>query len=213
MTILLFPVCRGIQQFEETPQYTEVNPGQDAKLICRVLGKRGQCIWQKDQKVSCTLKWFIYGPWRIYSYRADRWGVYPSNPVARGFNSIPVRFDFHRIHFWNKMDRSKLYVGTYVWLAQSLILSLPAFETSKWRKREAHENWKEWAKWRGKERERREGNKRKQKDKNMGRVIDNLKNKRLLKEDWKKKTRMDERNFHSRILTIKYGESIRGWSG
>lgn len=110
MTILLFPVCRGIQQFEETPQYTEVNPGQDAKLICRVLGKRGQCIWQKDQKVSCTLKWFIYGPWRIYSYRADRWGVYPSNPVARGFNSIPVRFDFHRIHFWNKMDRSKLYV-------------------------------------------------------------------------------------------------------
>lgn len=56
MTILLFPVCRGIQQFEETPQYTEVNPGQDAKLICRVLGKRGQCIWQKDQKVSCTLK-------------------------------------------------------------------------------------------------------------------------------------------------------------
>ncbi|XP_043682596.1 hemicentin-1 isoform X1 [Vespula pensylvanica] len=43
-------VCHGIQQFEETPQYTEVNPGQDAKLICRVLGKRGQCIWQKDQK-------------------------------------------------------------------------------------------------------------------------------------------------------------------
>ncbi|XP_043482082.1 kin of IRRE-like protein 2 isoform X2 [Leptopilina heterotoma] len=40
----------GIQKFEETPQYTEVNPGQDAKLICRVLDKRGQCIWQKDQK-------------------------------------------------------------------------------------------------------------------------------------------------------------------
>ncbi|CAL7946544.1 unnamed protein product [Xylocopa violacea] len=47
---ILLGVCRGIQQFEETPQYTEVNPGQDAKLICRVLGKRGQCIWQKDQK-------------------------------------------------------------------------------------------------------------------------------------------------------------------
>ncbi|KYM88260.1 hypothetical protein ALC53_02742 [Atta colombica] len=48
---LLLAVCHGIQQFEETPQYTEVNPGQDAKLVCRVLGKRGQCIWQKDQKV------------------------------------------------------------------------------------------------------------------------------------------------------------------
>ncbi|XP_035737382.1 hemicentin-2-like isoform X7 [Vespa mandarinia] len=47
---VLLAVCHGIQQFEETPQYTEVNPGQDAKLICRVLGKRGQCIWQKDQK-------------------------------------------------------------------------------------------------------------------------------------------------------------------
>ncbi|KAF7382323.1 hypothetical protein HZH68_015242 [Vespula germanica] len=48
--LIIFTVCHGIQQFEETPQYTEVNPGQDAKLICRVLGKRGQCIWQKDQK-------------------------------------------------------------------------------------------------------------------------------------------------------------------
>ncbi|XP_071862297.1 kin of IRRE-like protein 3 [Bombus fervidus] len=47
---ILLGVCRGIQQFEESPQYTEVNPGQDAKMICRVLGKRGQCIWQKDQK-------------------------------------------------------------------------------------------------------------------------------------------------------------------
>lgn len=50
--VRLLTVCRGIQQFEESPQYTEVNPGQDAKMICRVLGKRGQCIWQKDQKVS-----------------------------------------------------------------------------------------------------------------------------------------------------------------
>ncbi|XP_011345495.1 kin of IRRE-like protein 2 isoform X2 [Ooceraea biroi] len=47
---MLIVVCHGIQQFEETPQYTEVNPGQDAKLVCLVLGKRGQCIWQKDQK-------------------------------------------------------------------------------------------------------------------------------------------------------------------
>ncbi|XP_011869141.1 PREDICTED: kin of IRRE-like protein 2 isoform X2 [Vollenhovia emeryi] len=50
LLLLLAGVCHGIQQFEETPQYTEVNPGQDAKLVCRVLGKRGQCIWQKDQK-------------------------------------------------------------------------------------------------------------------------------------------------------------------
>ncbi|XP_071650835.1 irregular chiasm C-roughest protein isoform X2 [Temnothorax longispinosus] len=50
LLLLLVGVCHGIQQFEETPQYTEVNPGQDAKLVCRVLGKRGQCIWQKDQK-------------------------------------------------------------------------------------------------------------------------------------------------------------------
>ncbi|KYN35193.1 Kin of IRRE-like protein 3 [Trachymyrmex septentrionalis] len=53
---LLLAVCHGIQQFEETPQYTEVNPGQDAKLVCRVLGKRGQCIWQKDQKVRYRVK-------------------------------------------------------------------------------------------------------------------------------------------------------------
>ncbi|KAK0162188.1 hypothetical protein PV327_008542 [Microctonus hyperodae] len=53
----LAEVCSGIQNFEETPQYTEVNPGQDAKLICRVLGKRGLCIWQKDQK-SVAIKIF-----------------------------------------------------------------------------------------------------------------------------------------------------------
>ncbi|XP_012277027.1 hemicentin-2 [Orussus abietinus] len=50
LLFVLLKVCEGIQKFEETPQYTEVNPGQDAKLICRVLDKRGQCIWQKDQK-------------------------------------------------------------------------------------------------------------------------------------------------------------------
>ena len=49
--MLVVAVSNGIQKFEETPQYTEVNPSQDAKLICRVLDKRGQCIWQKDQKV------------------------------------------------------------------------------------------------------------------------------------------------------------------
>ncbi|XP_063980627.1 nephrin-like isoform X1 [Diachasmimorpha longicaudata] len=48
--VLMTAVCNAIQSFDETPQYTEVNPGQDAKLICRVIGKRGTCIWQKDQK-------------------------------------------------------------------------------------------------------------------------------------------------------------------
>lgn len=47
----LFAGCLGLQKFEGTPVYTEVNPGQDAKLLCRVLDKRGQCIWQKDNKV------------------------------------------------------------------------------------------------------------------------------------------------------------------
>lgn len=59
-TFRLLAVCYGIQQFEETPQYTEVNPGQDAKLVCRVLGKRGQCIWQKDQKVRYYYLLFLF---------------------------------------------------------------------------------------------------------------------------------------------------------
>ncbi|XP_046434490.1 kin of IRRE-like protein 2 isoform X1 [Neodiprion fabricii] len=49
--LLLPDGCLGIQKFEETPGYTEVNPGQDAKLSCRVRDKRGQCIWQKDNKL------------------------------------------------------------------------------------------------------------------------------------------------------------------
>lgn len=42
----------GVQRFEQQPSYTEVNPGQDALLVCKVFNKRGSCSWQKDNKVS-----------------------------------------------------------------------------------------------------------------------------------------------------------------
>ncbi|GJQ79308.1 hypothetical protein Trydic_g16175 [Trypoxylus dichotomus] len=38
------------QRFEQQPVYTEVNPGQDALLVCKVFNKRGICSWQKDHK-------------------------------------------------------------------------------------------------------------------------------------------------------------------
>ncbi|XP_050311765.1 irregular chiasm C-roughest protein isoform X2 [Anthonomus grandis grandis] len=38
------------QRFEKQPVYTEVNPGQDAYLECKVFNKRGTCSWQKDNK-------------------------------------------------------------------------------------------------------------------------------------------------------------------
>lgn len=34
------------------PTYTEVNPGEDALLKCRISDKKGVCSWQKDNKVS-----------------------------------------------------------------------------------------------------------------------------------------------------------------
>ncbi|XP_055635202.1 irregular chiasm C-roughest protein isoform X2 [Toxorhynchites rutilus septentrionalis] len=40
----------GLQRFAEQPKYTEVNPGQDALLVCKVIDKRGVCSWQKDNK-------------------------------------------------------------------------------------------------------------------------------------------------------------------
>ncbi|XP_060519861.1 irregular chiasm C-roughest protein isoform X2 [Cylas formicarius] len=40
----------GVQRFEQQPTYTEVNPGQDAILACKVHNKRGSCSWQKDNK-------------------------------------------------------------------------------------------------------------------------------------------------------------------
>ncbi|XP_068084854.1 synaptogenesis protein syg-1 [Anabrus simplex] len=40
----------GIQKFEKQPEYTEVNPREDAVLTCKVYNKRGTCSWQKDNK-------------------------------------------------------------------------------------------------------------------------------------------------------------------
>lgn len=46
----------GVQRFEQQPSYTEVNPGQDALLVCKIFSKRGSCSWQKDNKVRRLLK-------------------------------------------------------------------------------------------------------------------------------------------------------------
>ncbi|CAH2048776.1 unnamed protein product, partial [Iphiclides podalirius] len=40
----------GVQKFLETPSYTEVDPGEDALLKCRISEKKGVCSWQKDNK-------------------------------------------------------------------------------------------------------------------------------------------------------------------
>lgn len=47
------------QRFAEQPKYTEVNPGQDALLTCKIIDKRGTCSWQKDNKVREKLKTFL----------------------------------------------------------------------------------------------------------------------------------------------------------
>lgn len=43
---------QGFQRFSEQPKYTEVNPGQDALLTCKITDHRGSCSWQKDNKVT-----------------------------------------------------------------------------------------------------------------------------------------------------------------
>lgn len=42
--------CR--QSFDREPEERQVNPGDDAVMICRILDKHrnSQCIWQKDGK-------------------------------------------------------------------------------------------------------------------------------------------------------------------
>ncbi|XP_045517850.1 hemicentin-2 [Pieris brassicae] len=40
----------AVQRFVEFPTYTEVNPGEDALLKCRISDKKGVCSWQKDNK-------------------------------------------------------------------------------------------------------------------------------------------------------------------
>ncbi|KAL1517904.1 hypothetical protein ABEB36_001607 [Hypothenemus hampei] len=48
--VLLTKEILAVQRFEQQPSYTEVNPGQDAYLECKVFNKRGSCSWQKDNK-------------------------------------------------------------------------------------------------------------------------------------------------------------------
>lgn len=51
LIITLSRRCFGEQRFSQTPlSYQEVSSGEDVKLQCKVLDKRGQCIWQKDRK-------------------------------------------------------------------------------------------------------------------------------------------------------------------
>ncbi|XP_047533502.1 hemicentin-2 [Vanessa atalanta] len=47
---LLVPIVDAVQRFVELPTYTEVNPGEDALLKCRISDKKGVCSWQKDNK-------------------------------------------------------------------------------------------------------------------------------------------------------------------
>lgn len=57
----LFSGTYGLQRFAEQPKYTEVNPGEDALLTCKIIDKRGSCSWQKDNKVSwSTQKVFTF---------------------------------------------------------------------------------------------------------------------------------------------------------
>jgi hypothetical protein len=44
--------ARGQQVFDEQPRFTEVNPGSDVILTCRIYSKQGDCSWQKDNVVS-----------------------------------------------------------------------------------------------------------------------------------------------------------------
>lgn len=49
--LVFFSESLGFQRFAEQPKYTEVNPGQDALLTCKIIDKRGSCSWQKNNKV------------------------------------------------------------------------------------------------------------------------------------------------------------------
>lgn len=51
LQIFLILIPGPIQRFAEKPTYTEVNPGEDALLKCRISDKKGICSWQKDNKV------------------------------------------------------------------------------------------------------------------------------------------------------------------
>ena len=79
----LFPGIQGVQQFLEEPKYTEVNPGADATLTCKVENIGGECRWQKDGKVrvneetfyllpfSCSISWTANCFWLISGLNFD----------------------------------------------------------------------------------------------------------------------------------------------
>jgi hypothetical protein len=51
ITFLFLAAVDAAQQFEKQPEYNEVNPGQESRLTCKIFNKKGQCSWQKDNKV------------------------------------------------------------------------------------------------------------------------------------------------------------------
>lgn len=60
----------GLQRFSEQPRYTEVNPGQDALLNCKIIDRRGTCSWQKDNK-----------PVGMYAKKYE-WSTGNANPMS-----------------------------------------------------------------------------------------------------------------------------------
>lgn len=54
---IVFFIIDAVQRFIELPTYTEVNPGEDALLKCRISDKKGVCSWQKDNKVCVTIEY------------------------------------------------------------------------------------------------------------------------------------------------------------
>lgn len=63
----------GLQKFVEQPKYTEVNPGEDALLTCKIIDKRGSCSWQKDNKVcKCYVILFSLISFPLLSLAASR---------------------------------------------------------------------------------------------------------------------------------------------
>lgn len=59
----------AVQRFIEMPTYTEVNPGEDALLKCRISDKKGVCSWQKDNKVCRLVLQCVPTPYRIKKNR------------------------------------------------------------------------------------------------------------------------------------------------
>ncbi|KPI95689.1 Neural cell adhesion molecule 1 [Papilio xuthus] len=65
-----FPL-NAVQRFVELPSYTEVNPGEDALLKCRISDKKGICSWQKDNKAEERLTVYDRGSGRLTPSNKD----------------------------------------------------------------------------------------------------------------------------------------------